>query len=175
MNSFYELLKGRHSIRKYSAQPVESDKINRILQAALMSPSSRNRNPWDFIVVNDACILKHLSQSKKNGAAFLENSPLGVVVMADTSKSDVWVEDATIAALIVQLEAQDLELGTCWIQIHQRENENGISSSDFVRNLLNIPDNYAVLCIISIGYPAETKKPFSESTLELEKIHFNKY
>lgn len=175
MNSFYELLKGRHSIRKYSAQPVESDKIDRILQAALMSPASRKRNPWEFIVVNDKSTLNQLAASKKNGSHFLENSPLGIVVIADTTLSDVWVEDASIAALIMQLQAQDLGLGSCWVQIHQRVKDDTTSASDYVRSILNIPEHYAVLCIVSIGYPAETKNPFQENQLAFEKIHINKY
>lgn len=175
MNSFFELLKTRRSIRKYLPQAVESEKIKQITTAALMSPASKRSNPWEFIVVQDKEMLKKLAECRPHGTKMLENTPLGIIVIADTTKSDVWIEDASIAALIIQLQAQDLGLGSCWVQVYNREKEEGLSSEEYIRQLLNIPSHYAVLNIVSIGYSDEDRKPYDEEKLPYEKIHEEKF
>lgn len=175
MTSFYQLLTSRRSIRIYLPIEVEAQKIKQITNAALMSPASKRSNPWEFIVVQDKDMLKKLAESRPNSSQFLANSPLGIVVIADMSKSDIWIEDASIASIIMQLQAQELNLGTCWIQIFNRIKDDKISAEEYVRQLLNIPTNYAVLNIISIGYPNEEKKPHNDGQLALEKLHFEQY
>lgn len=172
---FLELLKQRRSIRKYEDRPVEQDKLDKILKAALLSPSSRGLKPWEFIVVTDKDLLKKLSKCKEHSAQFLENAPLGIVVIADPEKCDVWVEDASIASIIIQLTAQSLGLGSCWIQIRKRMATDNRKAEDYVKELLGIPEHYSVESIIAIGYPAEEKKPYSEDQLLYDKIHLNKY
>ena len=171
MNSFFELLQTRRSIRKYLPKPVEQQKISIITKAALMSPASKRSNPWEFVVVQNKEMLQKLAECRQHGSQFLAESPLGIVVIADTTKSDVWFEDAAISAVILQLQAQDLGLGSCWIQVYNRLKNDEISSENYIRGLLNIPNHFAVLCIISIGYPAEERKGFDENNLALDKIH----
>ncbi|HHT23605.1 MAG TPA: NAD(P)H nitroreductase [Bacteroidales bacterium] len=173
--SFYDLLKNRRSIRKYTDQKVEKEKIEKITKAALMSPASKRSNPWEFIVVEDKEMLQKLSETRTHGSQLLAGSPLGIVVIADPAKSDVWIEDASIAALNIQLQAQDLGLGSCWVQVYAREHTEEISAEEYVRNLLNIPEEYGVLCVISIGYKDEERKPYDEEKLAYNKIHFEKY
>ncbi len=175
MISFSELLRTRRSIRKYLPKPVEKEKIDLITQAALMSPASKRSNPWEFIVVQDCEMLEKLSESRLHGSQFLAESPLAIIVMADTTKSDVWMEDASITAIIMQLQVQDLGLGSCWIQIYGRQKEENLSSENYIRNLLNIPEQFAILNILSIGYPNEERKPFDIDKLATEKIHQEKY
>lgn len=172
---FYELLKSRRSIRKYKEQEVEKNKVETILKSALMAPSSMDRKPWEFIAVTDKDKLEKLSKCKKHGASFLDGAPLGIVVVADIEKCDVWIEDASITATIIQLTVQSLGLGSCWIQIRERFDCNNESSEKLVRSLLEIPENYAVLCIISIGYPDEEKNSMNENELPYEKIHYNNF
>jgi len=176
MTSFYELLKSRRSIRKYQPKAIEPEKIELIMKAALMSPASKRRNPWEFIVVQDADTLTKLSQTRTYGSQLLAGSPLAIVVVADKLKSDLWYEDATIAGIVMQLQAQDLGLGSCWVQVHEREsNEAGVSADAYMRTLLKIPDPFAVLCVISIGYPAEEKEGHHENELQFEKIHYETF
>jgi len=172
MTSLFELLKTRRSIRKYLPKPVEPDKINQITQAALMSPASKRSNPWEFIVVENNQMLLKLSECRSKNSQMLASSPLGIVVMANNTKSDVWLEDASIAAIIMQLQAQDLGLGSCWIQIYDRAKDDHVSAEDYVRELLNIPVQFNVLCILSIGYPNEEKKSFETEKLDSDKIHY---
>ncbi|OEF99977.1 hypothetical protein BHF71_07180 [Vulcanibacillus modesticaldus] len=170
-----ELLKKRRSIRKFKKDKVPNDLINQIIQAALLSPSSRKINPWEFIVVDDENYLEKLSHSKIHGSHFLKNAPLGIVVVADENKSDVWIEDTSISSIIIQLTAHSLGLGSCWIQIRNRMNSENQTAEDYIKNLLAIPDNYKVESIIAIGYPDENKPPHTEKELQFEKVHLNKF
>jgi nitroreductase len=170
---FFELLKNRRSIRKFLQQPVEPDKIDLILKAALMSPASKRTNGWEFWVVQQKNTLEKMAECRPYGSKLLENAPLAIVVTADPSKSDVWFEDASIASIIIQLEATDLGLGSCWVQIYNREKDETISAEQYIKNILNIPEHLHVLSAIAIGYKDEERKPFDIEKLAYEKIHFH--
>lgn len=175
MDDFSILLKNRRSIRKYLPKPVESDKIDQLLQAALMSPASKRSNPWEFIVVQDNNMLAKLAECRPHGSQMLAGAPLAIVVLADTTKSDVWIEDASIASIIIQLAACDLGLGSCWVQIQFRQKDELISSEEYIRQLLGIPSHFTVLNVISIGYADEERKPFELEKLAYDKIHTEKF
>lgn len=165
-----EVLRNRRSIRKYRDQEIEEEKILQLKEAALRSPSSRGINPWRFIFVTDRALLKRLSKAKESGSGFLTGARLGVVVCALECESDVWVEDCSIASIILQLEGASLGLGSCWIQIRKRMHDNSLTSEDYVREILKLPEGLRVLSIISFGYPDEKKEPVPEDGLEFEKI-----
>jgi len=168
-----EILRKRRSIRRFEDKPIEPEKIELLKEAVLRSPSSRNFEPWEFIFVDNRELLKKLSKSKPHGAAFLKEAALGIVVCADERKSDVWVEDCSIASILAQLTAQSLGLGSCWIQLRKRYYEEGTSSEDYIHSVLAIPDNIRVLSIIAVGYPAEQPEPILRSDLKNNKIHSN--
>ncbi len=170
-----ELLRARRSIRKYTDRVIEPKKIEILKEAVLRSPSSRNFDPWEFIFVDDRELLKKLSLSKQHGSKFLENAALGIVICGDGEKSDVWIEDCSIASILVQMVAQSLGLGSCWIQIRKRMHNEQTTSEDYIRRLLNIPDHVHVESIIAIGYPAETREPLPREKLKDEKVRFNRY
>ena len=170
-----ELLKKRRSIRKFQNKQIARMEIEQLIKAALMSPSSRNLKPWEFIIVSDPDLLQELSLSKTNGSYFLKDAAAGIVVLADPNKSDVWIEDAAIASIILHLTAESLQLGSCWIQIRMRDHDATQTSEQYVRKLLGIPDNYQVESIIAIGYPAEGKPPISEKDLIFSKVHDQKF
>jgi len=175
MISFFDLLKTRRSIRKYQPRAVEKEKILKIVQAALMSPASKRSNSWEFVVVEDKNTLEKLAESRPHGSQMLKDATLGIVVIADTTKSDVWFEDASIASIIIQLQALDLGLGSCWVQVYNRQKDETITTGKYIKSLLNIPEKYDVLNIVSIGYPNEEKKPFGEEQLAMDKIHYEKF
>ncbi|WKY48699.1 nitroreductase family protein [Eubacteriaceae bacterium ES3] len=172
---FNELAKSRRSIRKFKKQSVESGKIQELLNAALMAPSSRSRCPWEFIVIDDQDVLSKLSTCREHGASFLENAPLAVAVIADIEKTDVWVEDTSIAATYIQLAAHDLGLGSCWIQVRNRYYSETVETQDFIRETLGIPKEFAVECILAVGYADEEKSPHDEASLQWNKVRYNSY
>ena len=173
MKDFLELLKKRRSIRKYKNIPVEEEKIDAVTKAALLSPSSRGIYPCDFIVVDDRSLLEKLSSCRPHGAGFVKNAQFAVVVAADTSMSDVWVEDASLAALDMQLAAESEGLGTCWVQVRNRDHSPGCSTEKYIRELLSIPEGWAVECIIAGGYPDEKLPSRELSGRELKKVRKN--
>jgi len=170
-----DLLKSRRSIRKYQDKQVEKEKVDAIIKGALLAPSSRSRRPWEFVVVTDKEILKNLSQCREHGSQFLAGAPMGIVVIADPEVCDVWIEDASITSIIIQLTTQSLGLGSCWIQVRERFNSDNVKAEEHIKETLGIPEKYHVECIIATGYPAEQKKPYDEGELLYNKIHRETY
>jgi nitroreductase len=172
---FIDLLRSRRSVRKFENRPVERGKLDILVESMLRSPSSANRAPWAFIVVTDAQKLLQLSKAKTSGSSFLRDAPLAIVVCADSERSDVWVEDASIASLIVHLAATDLGLGSCWVQIRLREHDREQSAQDYVAEVLGLREGTVVESIVAIGYPAERKPGHPESSLSYDKVSFDEY
>ena len=168
-----ELLRSRRSIRRFTEEPVEPEKLELLKEALLRSPSSKNINPWEFILVDNRELIGRLAQCKPAGAKPLETATLAVVVTADETQNDVWIEDCSIASVLVQLTAQSLGLGSCWVQVRNRNSDDGNTAESFVQALLNIPPHYRVLSLIALGNPAQQRsgKPYEE--LQFEKIHLN--
>lgn len=169
------LLKSRRSIRKFQDKEIEKDKRDILFKSALLAPSSRGIRPWEFIAVTDGESLAKLSRCREHGSQFLQGAPLGIVVLADPEASDVWIEDASIAAIIIHLTAHSLGLGSCWIQIRERLHADQETAEDYIKGILGIPANYRVESMIGIGYPAEEKQPYDESKLLYEKLHANRF
>lgn len=172
---FIELLRKRRSIRQFEEKHVEKEKIDLLVESMLRSPSSRSLNPWEFVVVTDPAIITDLAQAKPHGASFMKNAPLAIVVCGDPAKCDVWIEDCSIASLNLHLQATDLGLGSCWIQIRQRDHDEQTSAEQYVRNLLGIKQNLAVAAIIAIGYAREEKPGHAASSLLFDRVSYNRY
>jgi|LGVF01.2.fsa_nt_gb nitroreductase len=167
-----KLLKTRYSIRKYKQETVAKELIHNIVEAMLSSPSGKNKNPWEFLCLDNKEIISGLSRAKSGGAKFLESTPNVIVVLSQEEKSDTWIEDASIALTIGHLTAHELGLGSCWIQIRNRENADG-PSIDYIREYLNLPDGLNVVGLLSIGYPDE--QPDRVKKYDYSKVHYNKY
>ena len=175
MEKFSELIKMRRSMRKFTDEELTQEEVELLLRAALMSPSSHRSTGWQFIAVDDKAMLARLAESKESGAAFVAEAPLAIVVMADPAVSDAWVEDASIAAIMIQLQAEDLGLGSCWAHMKGRFAADGTPPGVVVRELLGIPEGLEVLCIIAVGHKGMERKPFNEEHLQWEKVHINKW
>jgi nitroreductase len=172
---FLSLAQKRRSIRRYLDKPVETEKMERIVEAALRAPSSRGLNPWEFVVVTDRGLLERLSKSKPHGASFLKDAAMGIVVCADPEKCDVWIEDASIASIYIHLAAESMELGSCWIQVRKRMHDREKSAEQYIRELLDIPEKFKIESMIAVGYPAEKKSPHAKEDLLYEKVHYDGY
>ena len=170
-----DLLKQRRSVRKFKPQPVEVEKITQLSDALLRAPTSRNKQPCEFVLVDDSLILKQLSSAKGHGTSFFATAPLAVVIAADAKKSDVWIEDSSIAAIIVQLAAEQLGLKSCWAQLRLRMHNDELSASAYVRQLVGLPEGIEVPMVIAIGYPDEEKAGHPRNSLSEIKIHYNQF
>ena len=175
MKDFSELIRMRRSMRKFTSEELTQDEVVALLKAALMAPSSKRSNCWQFIAVDDKETLSRLSLCKEQGSAFVKDAALAIVVLADPLVSDVWIEDAAVASTLIQLQAEDLGLGSCWVQVRQRQASDDQPSDEYVRNLLHIPLQLQVVSIIAIGHKGMERKPFNEEHQQWEKIHINRY
>jgi nitroreductase len=175
MNNFSELVKARKSTRKFTGELLTPEQVELILKAGLMAPSSKRSTPWQFVVVEDKEMLRRLAASKPTGAGFLEECALAIVVLANVMESEAWIEDASIASILMQLQAEDLGLGSCWCQIRGRQTADDTDSAQYVRDCLHIPYQLEVLAILGIGYKIQENKPFDESRLQWEKVHIGTF
>ena len=172
---FLELAQKRRSIRKYQDRPIPPEKVDTIVEALLRAPTSRGKNSWEFVVVNDPGLLDNLSRSKPHGASFLKNAALGIVVCGDPQVSDVWIEDASIASIFIHLAAATLDLGSCWIQIRERNHNDSQTAEAYIASTLKLPPHIKVESIIAIGYPDERKSIHPKESLPYEKVSLNQY
>ncbi|HEY8361983.1 MAG TPA: nitroreductase family protein [Tissierellaceae bacterium] len=170
-----DLLMNRRSIRKYKNKEIPKEIIDKIVQGALTAPSGRNIKPWELVVVTDKDILTKLGNARGAASSPMKNASLGIVVIANPEATDLWVEDSSIIATIIQLTAQSFGLGSCWLQVRERLSDDGKSVESNVKEILNIPDKYRVECMISIGYPDEEREPHKVENLKFEKVHYNKF
>lgn len=172
---FNELAEKRRSVKVYAERPVEAAKIDAIIEAALRSPSGRGIRPWAFVVVTDKSLLEKLSVAKPEGAAFVKDAPVAVVVCGDPSASGLWVEDCSIAAVTLQYAAHALGLGTRWAQIKGNNFKGGTTSTQYIAQLLGLPENLTVQCIIALGYAGEEMVPYKTGELRFDKVSYNYY
>ncbi|MBN2568934.1 MAG: nitroreductase family protein [Deltaproteobacteria bacterium] len=168
-----EVLRSRRSIRKYENKPIEKDKLDILKEAILRSPSSRGNQPWHFIFIEDKSLIEKLAQSKDHGSNFLKGASLAILFCADERKSDVWIEDCSIATTIAHLTAQSLGLGSCWIQIRKRMHDSDITAEEYIATLLSLPDYLKVETILAAGYPAEEKRATPRESLDYSRISIN--
>lgn len=175
MKEFKDLVQYRRSHRKFTDEEVDAEDVKLILRAALMSPTSKGQRAWQFVVVDDKDDIEKLSDAKEMGSQFMKSAPLAIVVLGNPEQNDCWIEDASIAAISMQYQAEDLGLGSCWIQMRGRGLSDGTSSDDVIRGILNIPQEQHVLCVIAIGHKADERKPQNEDKLNWENVHIGKY
>lgn len=175
MNNFAELITQRRSIRKFTSEPLKAEEVELILKAGLKSPTSKNAKPWYFIAIEDKELLIQLSLCKKMASKPIADCSLAIVVAVDPLTSSVWIEDGSIASIMMQLQAEDLGLGSCWIQIRERYTASDTSSEEYVKDLLDIPMQLQVLSIVIFGYKDQEKPRYDDNKLPWEKVHIGKF
>ena len=172
---FIELARKRRSVRKFTSQQVEQEKVDAIVEAALRAPSGRGARPWALVVVKDKALLEKLSVAKPGGAAFVKDASVAVVVCGDPSQSGLWVEDCTIAAVTMQYAAHSMGLGSRWTHMRGNNYNDSKSSRDYIAELLDLPDNLDIQCMIGIGYPGEDMVPYKKEDLHFDKVSYDRY
>lgn len=172
---FLDILKERRSIRQYTDEAIPAELLQKVLNAGLLSPSGRSIRPWEFIVVQNKDTLKKMSQCRVGSAEMLANASAAVVVVADTSKTDVWVEDCSIAMSNMHLMADSLGLGSCWIQGRLRETADKQTTESYLRKILGYPENVHLEAILSLGVPAVHPAGYSLADAPRNKIHYEKF
>ena len=164
-----EAIMGRRSIRKYTDKKIPDETITNLLKAAMNAPSAHNKQPWQFIVVDDKAAMKQITEYHQY-SKMLEEASHAIIVLADNSiqASDFWIHDCSAATENLLIAAHALGLGGVWLGVHPDPEliEN-------TKKLFKVPDNVTPLGIISLGYPAEQKPP--RENYNPERIHKNKW
>ena len=161
----------RRSIRKFQDKPVEKEKIDKLLRAAMQAPSAGNQQPWEFIVVEDKDALNKLSMMTPYSKP-VANSAVTLILLANSDSLKIptaWQEDMGAAAQNTLLEAVHLELGAVWL---------GVATSDaaisFIKETYRLPANIKPFALIAIGYPDGQKNEFVDR-YNAQKIHYEKW
>lgn len=151
-----KILAERRSTRKFSDREVGEEVVARLIAAAQSAPSARNSRSTRIMAVSDRAKIACMSEMRDYGSAFLKNAPLAFVIAGDASKSDLWRENGAIAATILQLACVDEGLASCWVHVDGRprrqEEPHGEQAVDLLREILPLPDEWQVLCVIAAGY-----------------------
>lgn len=145
------------------------------MATALASPSGKNRRPWECILIREAAALQALADAKAHGADFLSTAPLAIAVAGLPEVSDTWIEDCSIISINIQMAAQALGLGSCWVQIHKRKDREGEDSSRIACKLLGLPDSAEVLSVIALGYSREERPALDVEQLSWSKAHRERF
>lgn len=164
-----KVIEGRRSIRNYSAQPVEDEKLAAILNAVRLAPSANNLQEWRFVVVRDAKKIKAL-EAAAGGQEFVGQAPVVIAACALPGRMMTCGQltdtvDVSIAMSFLILKAYELGLGTCWL---------GHFDADQVKKILEIPEDLSVIALSPLGYPMETPAPRPRKKLA-EIVRYDKY
>lgn len=171
-----KVMQQRRSIRKYTQEKIPKESLEKILQAGLLSPSGKNIKPWEFLVLQEKENLDFLSKARMgSSSAMLEGAACAIVVLADSTKTDVWIEDASIAMTNMHLMASYLGIGSCWIQGRERMATETLSTEEALRRKFCFPDSYKLQAILSLGMPASSLAEHKLEDLNFSKIHWEKF
>lgn len=170
-----ETMYNRRSVRKYTGGAVAEEDVKTVLKAGLLGATGKNIKPWEFIVINDKEVLRKLADCRTGSVAMLKTCECAIVVIADEKKTDVWVEDCSVAMANMHLMADSLGLGSCWIQARLREANDGRTAEDFIKDMLAIPADYKVEAVLSLGQPEGKPAAYTEDDLLFDKVHYDKF
>jgi nitroreductase len=158
----------RRSIRQYTGKPVSKTQITKLLEAGMAAPSSKDRKPWHFVVIEDRATLDRLAETHPHGK-MLSTAAAAIAVCGDTNISlDFWIQDCAAATENILVAVAGLGLGAVWLGCHPREER--VSA---IREVLAIPGNIGILSLISIGHPGESKEPRTQ--YNEERVHHEKW
>lgn len=160
---FYDVIESRKSVRDFLPKPIPENILDKMTEAARLSPSFQNRQCWRFIFVRNEELKHKLALesglvSKVN--YFIKNAPLVVVACADVkhsgtmNKQDYYLVDTTIAFQQMMLTAWNFGLGSCWLAAFNEKK---------VKEILNIPEQIRVVALSPFGFPKDKKTLYSKA------------
>ncbi len=167
-NKVLENIFERKSVRQYTDKEISSEMIENLLKAGMAAPSSRDRRPWQFIVVTDKALLKTMGERLKT-ASCLKEANKAIVVCGDTNLSDnCWFLDCSAATQNILLAAESMGLGAVWTAVYPYEDRSSI-----INNIFRLPDNIKALAVIPLGYPAGKNE--AKNKFDTQRIHYDKW
>ncbi len=162
----------RRSVRSFTEQEVEPEKIERILKAAMQAPSAHNQQPWEFIVVRNKETLKKISKMHQYSSC-LENAPLGIIILTNKSKLKIpefIQQDLSACTQNLMVEATDLNLGTVWFGLYPID-----ETIKYIKSLFNLDDEIIPFSVVAVGYPKSENALKHIDRYEPDRIHYEKW
>ena len=171
-----EVFRNRRSVRKYTDRQISDEDLQKILSAGLLVPSGKGLKPWQAVVIRDAETLKALEGCRKGGAKMLQTATCAVAVFSDKNMTDTYIEDSSLFMGYMHLMASSLGIGSVWLQIRLRpSDQEGVTSEEFVRSVLSVPDNMMPEAILVMGYPESVPEPNPEPGFPNDFVHYEKW
>ncbi|HUU00467.1 MAG TPA: nitroreductase family protein [Myxococcota bacterium] len=165
-----EAIFSRRSIRKFTNQPIDDDRIELLLEAAMVAPSARDTRSWQFVVIRDRELLSKVPEVHPY-ASMVPEAALAILVCADTRLESIegyWAINCATACENILLQAQHMGLGAVWLGVYPRKER-----IDSLRKLCAVPEPVVPFALLAIGYPAEHKPPAER--YDQARIHQNRY
>ena len=176
---FQKIMSQQQDCRTFSHREVNGDDVTLLLRAALLSLGSCDLSLCEFIVVDDRETLEKLSDAREQETVLLRDAALAVVVLGNDLSDNHWVEHGTIAAVSMQYQAEELGIGSCWMQIRDERLSDGTDSEQIVRGILDIPEDMRILCVVGFGQKEgekeEKRGKWEEEDLKWENVHIGRY
>lgn len=160
---FFDTIRARRSIRKYTGEPVPCEDLEKIVDAGRLAASGVNRQPWEFVVVTEPAVLARLRIPPDH---WTEKAGAIIAVVMDP-ESRWWVEDGAAAVQNMLLACAALGYGACWFEGYSLRNE------EIIREVLRIPENRRLFTLVSIGIPDE--QPVKEKKSLQDVLHWQHY
>lgn len=173
-NEAYQNIVTRKSIRLYSDEPVSAADTDALLHAGMSAPTGVNRQPWEFIAVDDAAVKERLAEALPY-AKMAAHAPLVIVVCGNSERflegddATLWVQDVSAASENILLAAHALGLGAVWTCLYPHADRMKAAAE-----ILNIPEGVVPFSLIPVGHPrTEQQKPMDK--WKPERVHRNQY
>jgi len=170
MENFLDLIHTRRSIRKYTAEPITPEEVEKLLRAAMISPTACNSQTWRFVVIDDHALLKKIPDIHPY-ASFAAEAPLAILVCGDSEAGrfpEFWPQDAAAATQTLMLAARAMNIGSVWCGIYPNDERVNAFASMF-----GLPAHIKAFGLVVLGKPAQ---PFSrEDRYDPDKVHHNRW
>jgi nitroreductase len=166
-NPTFETIFQRKSVRSYTDQPVTVETLTLLVKAGMAAPSGMNRQPWEFLVIQDKEAMAKMAADLPY-AKMLREAQAAIIVIGNPEKSAYWFLDCSAAAQNILLAAESLGLGAVWTAGYPYDER-----MDVIAKALSIPLPFRPLCVIPIGYPKGPQTP-KDKWVE-SKMHLNKW
>jgi len=154
----------RRSVRRFQKKPIPEETLTVLMKAAMAAPSGNNAQPWEWVIVRDPKIKEELSRVH-SWVYMAAEAPAAIVVLGDKG-SEWWADDCAAATENLLLAAANLGLGAVWCGIKEHD-------AKAVRKIVGAPDRFGVLCIVAVGYPAESPSPHTK--YRKDKVHWDRF
>ena len=170
-----EIFENRRSIRRYDDTPIDAEILSEILKIGLLSPTGNNLKTVDFILIQDKTTIIEIAEIRKIGTGLFKTAGAAILVIADSSKSNLWIEDASIAMAYMHLASDAMGLGSCWVQMRTREDVNGENLETVLQKKFDIPNHMKPLAILALGNIENHPKNIKPRDVDWQKVHNEKY